>query len=132
MPCSNAIMIAFSRLIYIEVLLFALNTERVPLGHPIILLKCYKFNMAAVSVKRSIQQLVSFLLPCVLRCMEGELEQIIMKLRLSIKDNNNYLQTSFIDIYAVFPTNFRIISYHTNTEFYWKRTVVLSQSLGYL
>ena len=30
------------------------NTERVPLGHPIILLKSNKFNMAAVSVKRSI------------------------------------------------------------------------------
>ena len=45
--------------------------------------------MAAISVKRSIQQLVSFLLPCVLLFMEGELEQIIMKLRLSIKDNNN-------------------------------------------
>ena len=30
------------------------NTERLPPGHPIILLKTYKFNMAAVSVKRSI------------------------------------------------------------------------------
>ena len=30
------------------------NTERVPPGHPIILLKTNKFNMAAVSVKRSI------------------------------------------------------------------------------
>ena len=30
------------------------NTERVPPGHPIILLKSNKFNMAAVSVKRSI------------------------------------------------------------------------------
>ena len=29
-------------------------TERVPPGHPIILLKSNKFNMAAVSVKRSI------------------------------------------------------------------------------
>ena len=29
------------------------NTERVPPGHPIILLKSNKFNMAAVSVKRS-------------------------------------------------------------------------------
>ena len=37
------------------------NSERVyrillmPLGHPIILLKCNKFNMAAVSIKRSIK-----------------------------------------------------------------------------
>ena len=31
------------------------NTERVPSGHPIILLKSNKFNMAAVSVKRSIE-----------------------------------------------------------------------------
>ena len=30
------------------------NTERVPLGHPIILPKSNKFNMAAVSIKRSI------------------------------------------------------------------------------
>ena len=30
------------------------NTERVPPGHPIILLKFNKFNMAAISVKRSI------------------------------------------------------------------------------
>ena len=30
-----------------------LNTERIPPGHPIILLKSNKFNMAAVSVKRS-------------------------------------------------------------------------------
>ena len=30
------------------------NTERVPAVHPIILLKSNKFNMAAVSVKRSI------------------------------------------------------------------------------
>ena len=33
------------------------NTERVPPGHPIILLKYNKFNMAAVSVKRSIRWL---------------------------------------------------------------------------
>ena len=31
-----------------------LNTEQVPPGHPIILLKCNEFNMAAASVKRSI------------------------------------------------------------------------------
>ena len=31
-----------------------LNTERVSLGHPIILLKSNKFNMAAALVKRSI------------------------------------------------------------------------------
>ena len=30
------------------------NTERVAPGHPIILLKSIKFNMAAISVKRSI------------------------------------------------------------------------------
>ena len=31
------------------------------------------------------------LLPCVLYCMEGEFEQIITKIRLSIKGNNNWL-----------------------------------------
>ena len=31
------------------------NTERVPPGHPIILLKSNNFNMAAVQVKRSIR-----------------------------------------------------------------------------
>ena len=31
------------------------NTERVPPGHPIILVKSDKLNMAAVSVKRSIE-----------------------------------------------------------------------------
>ena len=92
MPCFDVIMIAFFPINIHGSSLFALkarvNTERVPLGHPIILLKSNKFNMVAVSVKRSIQQLVSFLIPCVLRCMEGKFEQIIMKLRLSIKDNN--------------------------------------------
>ena len=33
----------------------ALNTERIPPGHPIILLKSNKFNMAAESVKRSVK-----------------------------------------------------------------------------
>ena len=33
------------------------NTERVPPGHPIIVLKSIKFNMAAVSVKRSIMRI---------------------------------------------------------------------------
>ena len=33
-----------------------INTERVPPGHPIIFLKSSKFNMAAVSVKRPIDQ----------------------------------------------------------------------------
>ena len=32
------------------------NTERVPPAHPVILLKSNKFNMAAVLVKRSIDQ----------------------------------------------------------------------------
>ena len=31
------------------------------------------------------------LLPCVLYCMGGEFEQIITKIRLSIKDNNKWL-----------------------------------------
>ena len=56
-PCLDVIKLV-SREKYIEVLFFArkapINTERVPPGHPIILLKSNKFNMAAVSVKRSI------------------------------------------------------------------------------
>ena len=47
-----------SREKYIEVLFFArkapVNTARVSPGHPIIPLKSNKFNMAAVSVKRSV------------------------------------------------------------------------------
>lgn len=36
---------------------------------------------------------ISFHLLCVLYCIEGEFEQIISKLRVSINDNNNYLQS---------------------------------------
>ena len=39
-----------------------INTERVPPGHPIILLKSSKFNMAAVWVKRSINRDMRILL----------------------------------------------------------------------
>ena len=58
MPSLDVIMIAFfPRNIHLSSL-FArkgrVNTERVPPGHPIILLKSNKFNMAAVSVERSI------------------------------------------------------------------------------
>ena len=53
----NVIMLS-SREKYIEVLFFArkapVNTARVSPGHPIIPLKSNKFNMAAVSVKRSV------------------------------------------------------------------------------
>ena len=35
------------------------NTERVPPGHPIILLKSNKFNLAAVSVKRSFNKMIT-------------------------------------------------------------------------
>ena len=57
-PCLDIIMIAFfPRNIHLSSL-FArkacLNTERVPPVHPIILLKSNEFNMAAASVKRSI------------------------------------------------------------------------------
>ena len=50
----------FTREIHSEVLFLpekpekGVNIERVPSGHPIILLKSNKFNMAAVSLKRSI------------------------------------------------------------------------------
>ena len=37
-----------------------INTERVPPGHPIILLKSNEFNMATVSVKRSINLFVIY------------------------------------------------------------------------
>ena len=36
------------------------NTEQVPPGHPIILLKSYNLNMAAVSVKRFIFYFTSY------------------------------------------------------------------------
>ena len=35
------------------------------------------------------QDAIACLLPCILYCMEGESSQIIAKIRLSIKDNNN-------------------------------------------
>ena len=35
------------------------------------------------------------ILPCVLYCMEGKFEQIITKIRLSIKYKNNVLQSNF-------------------------------------
>ena len=43
-------------------------------------------------------------------------------------------RVSFVDLYLVFPTNCRIVLLpHIQTLwFYWNRTVVLSQSLGYL
>ena len=59
MPCLGVIMIAFLPRNNILKFSFArkarVNTERVPPGHPIILLKSNKFNMAAVSVKRYIE-----------------------------------------------------------------------------
>ena len=42
-------------------------------------------------------------------------------------------RVSFIDLYWVFPTNFKIVFYPIQTLwFYWNCTVVLSQTLGYL
>ena len=34
------------------------------------------------------QDAISCLLPCILYCLEGEFEQIITKIRLSVNDNN--------------------------------------------
>lgn len=49
--------------------------------------------------------------------IDGEFEKILTKLRLRIKDNNNYLyRVSFVDFYFAFPTNFRVVFLpHTNT-----------------
>ena len=41
--------------------------------------------------------------------MEGEFDQIITKIRLSIKTTTANRRVSFIDLYLVFPTNFRIV-----------------------
>ena len=41
--------------------------------------------------------------------MEDEFEQIITKIRLSIKTTTANCRVSFIDLYLVFPTNFRIV-----------------------
>ena len=60
--CSDVIMIAFFLRNIHWWSFFAqkacVNTERVPPGHPIILLKSNKFNMASVSVERSIYVVV--------------------------------------------------------------------------
>ena len=62
-PCLDVIMNAFFPRNIQGSYLFArkarVNTERVPPGHPIILLKSNKFNMAAVSVKRSINKMIT-------------------------------------------------------------------------
>ena len=48
--------------------------------------------------------------------MEGEFEQIITKIRLSIKATTANFRVSFIDLYFVFPSNFRMVFLpHTNT-----------------
>ena len=41
--------------------------------------------------------------------MEGEFEQIITKIRLSIKTTTANWRVSFMDLYLVFPTNFRTV-----------------------
>ena len=59
MPSLDVIMIAFFPRNILCSSLFVrkarVDTERVRPGHPIILLKSNKFNLAAVSVKRSIE-----------------------------------------------------------------------------
>ena len=72
-PCLDVIMIAFFPRNIQWSSLFArkarVNTERVPPGHPIILLKPNKFKMTSVSVKRSILRVLKITmkvlpLPC--------------------------------------------------------------------
>ena len=61
---------------------------------------------------------ISYLLPCVLYCMEGEFEQIVMKLNFvwALRTTTTNCRVSFIYFYSVFPTNFRIVFLpHTNT-----------------
>ena len=54
--------------------------------------------------------------------MEGEFEQIITKIRLSIKTTTANCRVSFIDLYLVFPTNFRIVFlFLTNTAILLER-----------
>ena len=53
-PCLDVMMIAFFPCSSLFARKARVNTERVTPGHPIILLASNKFNMAAVSVKRSI------------------------------------------------------------------------------
>ena len=61
-PCLDVMLVAFFPKNIHWSSLFArkarVNTERVPPGHPIILLKANKFNMATVSVKRSTGQVL--------------------------------------------------------------------------
>ena len=47
------------------------------------------WEKVVVGRKHGGRDAISCLLPCVLYCMEGEFEQVIMKLRLIIKYNNN-------------------------------------------
>ena len=88
---------------------------------------CWKGSMAAIMASR-----VSYLV--LYYCIESEFEQIITKRRWSIKDNTTNCTVSFIDLYLVFPTNFRIVLLpHTNNVILLEPyCVVLSQNLGNL
>ena len=59
----------------------------------------------------------------------------IISLTWALRTKTTNSRVSFIDLYMylVFPKNFKIVFLpHINTVIFWNRTVVLSQSLGYL
>ena len=77
------------------------NTERVPPGHPIILLKSSKFDVAAVSVKRSIYKgSVSFLTLLYLMCcyfhhLPRSIQQQEYQLLVSSNGSRSYKREAF-------------------------------------
>ena len=91
--------------IYCEVLFLLekthVNTERVPPGHPIIPLKCNKFNMASVSVKRSISGILSFCLMVPLPPPPAP------ALETGMTNNRTYLTSSGINVRVISSSFFR-------------------------
>ena len=77
------------------------NTERVPPGHPIILLKSSKFDVAAVSVKRSIYKgSVSFLtllylMYCYFHHLPRSIQQQGYQLLVSSNGSRSYKREAF-------------------------------------
>ena len=58
---------------------------------PSMFIYCWSSNFVEKVVlerEHGVQDAISSLLPCILYCLEGEFEQIITKICLSINDNN--------------------------------------------
>ena len=74
---------------------------------------------------------ISCLLPCIIIVYRVNLNKLPRNLVVVLRTTTTNCRVSFIDLYLVFPRNFRIVFLpHTNTVILLKDTVVLSQSPG--